>query len=98
MKKSDPESLGSLLVFPFSLALPGKSKMSPDPGRNLHIACHTAEPYSNYEVYRSESRSTYRQKCVSSSGLIGSLGYNSNNEHCILYLQVCALNTSFDCL
>ena len=29
----------------FSLAFPDKSKNLPDPGRNLHISYHTAEPW-----------------------------------------------------
>ena len=45
-RNSDPGFLGFTLFFHcFSLAFPAQSKKCPDPGRNLHIYHHAAEPY-----------------------------------------------------
>ena len=44
----DPGFLIVLLVFAcFSLAFPGQPKKNPEPGQNLHISYHTAEPYED---------------------------------------------------
>ena len=46
VRNLDPGFPGMFLDFPYvSLVFPGKSKKFPDPGRNLQISYHTAEPY-----------------------------------------------------
>ena len=67
----------------------GKSKKFPDPGRNLHISCHTAEPYlliPSYEakhtnqINTNEPTKRSHQKTIRKNGIIRNSKMISNKS------------------